>query len=62
MNRLKITGVIILAAWMAYITWRVEQIKRVADIACTIAYNNGQESALHCPITIVPMIIHENSN
>ena len=46
---LKIAGLVVLISWMIYTSWRLEQIQKTADIACTIAYNNAHREYVNCP-------------
>lgn len=38
MRALKIVSVIVIGVWMAWITWRIEQIRYIATQACGLAF------------------------
>jgi hypothetical protein len=37
MRVLKIAGIVIVAAWMAYVYWRLEYVTQVSEAACALA-------------------------
>lgn len=68
---LKITGVVVLGAWMAWITWRIEHVASMSETACAWAYavgnppKPGYDQQIFCPIyrePYVPRIGAPNSN
>jgi hypothetical protein len=59
MKALKITGVVIVAIWMGFTSWRLEYAIKVAEAACSIATIQGLNGPVHifkntirCPFAI----------
>ncbi len=59
MRALKIAGTVLLGLWMAWITWRIEQVRETAEITCDFAtaaaFRAGEMTGAHprqCPWVI----------
>jgi hypothetical protein len=58
MKILKIAGFLVLILWMAFVTWRLENIREIALQTCAMAYadvegwnlKNGHHPPSHPPI------------
>lgn len=44
MRALKITGVIVMGLWMAWITWSIEVVRTTAETACDFAFSAAARS------------------
>jgi hypothetical protein len=60
MRALKIAGIVILAIWMAFTSWRLEYAIRTAEAACNVALvagmnnsNRTAKSGLPCPMVVI---------
>lgn len=46
MKTLKIVGLVALVAWMAFITWRLDEIHRVVLMTCGMQFSENEQSAI----------------
>lgn len=60
MKALKIAGVVIVAVWMGFTSWRLEYAIKVVEAACSIATIAGLNSPVHtfkntarCPFAVI---------